>query len=290
MGKGDPMTLKPAHSLYTNMISNKAKDQLAAASGHGTWASELEKEKYGMPFYFKDLRDGSMLYFRAYLSGISEAISPTWESQNYIGRSEPVYTYTGAEREINFTLKLFANTKDELDQIYQKMNRLTSLCYPEYKEDEEWELIGADGAATGRKLKYGGVNSRIRMKPPMTKFRLGELFGSSPDATTGTWKNKDNETKTSSHAEMVGFIKSLSYNFPDESPWEIQRGYRVPKFVEAEISYQVIHTKVPSLEFALKSEIGNQKTFYGINKALMRRVDADNGIMGVAEQIKEFGG
>ena len=287
----------PAKKGFAKRIGKQIESQIKSKVNNATGINifptqgtdNIERRDNGMPFYFKDLRDDTYVIFRAYIEGLTENVNPSWNSTNYIGRSEPVYTYQNTEREINFTLKLFANTKDELDQIYQKMNRLTSLCYPEYKEDEEWELIGADGAATGRKLKYGGVNSRIRMKPPMTKFRLGELFGSSPDATTGTWKNKDNETKTSSHAEMVGFIKSLSYNFPDESPWEIQRGYRVPKFVEAEISYQVIHTKVPSLEFALKSEIGNQKTFYGINKALMRRVDADNGIMGVAEQIKEFG-
>ena len=34
------------------------------------------------------------------------------------------------------TLKLFAQTKDELSMIYKKMNKLTSLCYPEYFEDE----------------------------------------------------------------------------------------------------------------------------------------------------------
>ena len=59
------------------------------------------------------------------------------------------------------------------------------------------------------------------MKPPLTKFRLGELFGS-----------KGNE--------MTGFIKSLSYTVPDTSPWEIQKGRRVPKYITADIGFQVI--------------------------------------------------
>ena len=45
------------------------------------------------------------IWFRAYLSGITDSISPNWESSTYIGRSEPVYTYTNTEREIGFNLK-----------------------------------------------------------------------------------------------------------------------------------------------------------------------------------------
>ena len=46
-----------------------------------------------MPFYFKDMRDGAFLFFRAYIEGLSENISPSYNSTQYIGRSEPVYTY-----------------------------------------------------------------------------------------------------------------------------------------------------------------------------------------------------
>ena len=95
------------------------------------------------------------------------------------------------------------------------------------------------------------------MKPPLTKFRLGELFGS-----------KDNE--------MTGFIKSLSYSYPDESPWEIKNKQRVPKYVTVDIGYQVIHSTVPSLDFAPATKDGllgfvkeiPENTFYGINQSL----------------------
>jgi len=130
---------------------------LAAAIGLGKDNSipSPAKEKHGMPFYFKDLRDNSYIFFRAYIEGMTENVSPSYATTNYIGRSEPVYTYERAEREINFTLKLVSQTEDELDMIYTKMNHLTSLCYPEYMVDE-----------------YGN-----RMKPPLTKLRYGELYG-----------------------------------------------------------------------------------------------------------------
>ena len=115
----------------------------------------VEDSKYGMPFYFKDLRDNTYIFFRAFIEGLTENISPNWTPTNYVGRSEPVYTYERAEREISFTLKLVAQTKAELLAIYAKMDRLTSMCYPAYVGDD-----------------YGN-----RMKPPLAKLRYGELYG-----------------------------------------------------------------------------------------------------------------
>ena len=199
---------------------------------------EIEEEKNGMPFYFKDLRDNTYIFFRAYIDGLTENISPNWDPTNYLGRSEPVYVYSRSERDISFNLKLFAHTPSELDSIYQKMNRLTSLCYPEYAKD----TVGSTTNEEGETVFAG--NALQRMKPPLTKFRLGELFGTS--------KN-----------ELTGFIKSLSYTYPQESTWETKQGKRVPKYILVAISYQVIHMKVPSLDFAKNKD----ETFYGTNKA-----------------------
>jgi len=179
----------------------------------------VEGEENGMPFYFKDMRDNTYVFFRAYIEGLSENISPSYNSTQYIGRSEPVYTYGSTEREINFTLKLFAQTKDELGKIYEKMNKLTSLCYPEYFKDE-------------------GVSYGNRMKAPLTKLRIGDMFGSS-------------------NSELQGYIKSLSYSVDQASPYETEVGKRVPKFVTANIGYQVIHSTVPNLETKFYGYIGD---------------------------------
>jgi len=168
----------------------------------------IEASKNGMPFYFQDLRDNTFIVFRAYLEGITENVSPSWEPENYIGRSEPVFIYEQAERDISFTLKLVAQTYDELNAIYGKMERLTSLCYPQYQEDK--------------------LLSKVRKKPPLVKFRLGELFG------------RDGK-------EVTGFIKSLTYDYADTSPWETVQGNRVPKHISAQISFQILHDSVPQL-------------------------------------------
>jgi len=54
----------------------------------------------------KDLRKGgSFVYFRGFVTGITENVSPSFTSTNYIGRSEPVYMYERAERDISFNLR-----------------------------------------------------------------------------------------------------------------------------------------------------------------------------------------
>ena len=131
--------------------------------------------------------------------------------------------------------------------LYEKLNRLTSLCYPEYKKHE---TITVDG----EELKLGTIGAKERMKPPLTKLRIGELFG-----------RKDNE--------LTGFIKSLTHTFPDEGPWETKQGKRVPKHVTAAITFQVMNNTPASLDFARsENEMGtpNTNSFYGINQTIGR--------------------
>jgi len=214
---GDPHTLLDIDTKAD--LKAEAKDTIKRRLGEN--ADKIEGKKsapYGMPFYFKDLRDGAYLTFRAYLDGITENVSPSWEPTTYIGRSEPAYVYSRTERDISFNLKLFAQTKGELHMIYKKLNRLTSLCYPEYKQD----LL---------------MNNKTRMKPPLTKLRVGELFGSNNN-------------------ELTGFIKSLTYTVPDEGVWETEYGKRVPKYINTSINYQVIHAKTPSLDTDFYGYVG----------------------------------
>ena len=46
---------------------------------------------------------------------------------------------------------------------------------------------------------------------------------------------------------MTGFLKTLSYTFPDNSPWETKQGKRVPKSIEATITFKVIQGEAPAL-------------------------------------------
>ena len=103
---------------------------------------------------FRDLRDDGFIYFRGYINGITENLSPSWTPTNYIGRSEPVYSYERAERDISFNLAVYPQNRKEEEFMYQKINRLTSLVYPEYMAD---------------------TNGVTRMKPPFTEMFMAHI-------------------------------------------------------------------------------------------------------------------
>ena len=64
----------------------------------------------GYPFYFKDMRNNKILAFRGFIEDINENVNANWGESQYIGRSEPVYTYQNSTRDLNFTFKLFTNS------------------------------------------------------------------------------------------------------------------------------------------------------------------------------------
>ena len=146
---------------------------------------QIAPEKRG-DFYvkIKDLRNGNIIYFRGYVTGITENVSPSFSSANYIGRSEPVYMYERAERDISFSLKVYPANFTEQKIMYDKMDKLTSLAYPEYAQDVD-------------------NDSLTRMKPPFTELYMAHIG------------KRDRG--------QFGFIKSISYTVNEQGDWDALR-------------------------------------------------------------------
>ena len=202
-----PSTFGNGPDLKTLLPPDTGKSLTDAGKDYGssTYVQATEGEKYGLPFYFKDLRDNKYIIFRGYLSGMTQEVSPDWTEHSYLGRSESVYVYGKAKRTINFTFKVMATSKVEVSAIYEKLNYLTSLAYPRYHSDDAF---------------------KNRMMPPLCSLRIGELFG--------------NDTKN-----LQGFLSGLSFNWPDGSSWETETGKRVPRECDVTVGYTVIHREPP---------------------------------------------
>ncbi len=132
---------------------------------------------------FKDTRDNTYIYFRGFVTGITENVSPSFTSTNYIGRSEPVYMYERAERDISFTIRVYPNNEEEFVAMYEKIERLTSLAYPKYEDDVN-------------------DNSLTRMKPPFTELYMAHIGQLSKG--------------------QFGYIKSLSYTVNESGDWDAE--------------------------------------------------------------------
>ena len=72
------------------------------------------------------------MHFRAYITNFSDNIGADWNSQRYMGRGENFYTYQGFTREVGFTFKIAAQSVQEMEKLYQKLNYLASTLHPDY--------------------------------------------------------------------------------------------------------------------------------------------------------------
>ena len=162
----------------------------------------------------KDLRSGNFIYFRGYVTGITENVTPSWTPTNYVGRSEPVYMYERAERDLSFNLRVYPANNAEFTNMYDKIEKLTSLAYPQYQGE-----IGIDEFGTFED------ESMMRMKPPFTELYMAHI-GSRVKG-------------------QFGFIKSLTYTVNESGDWDQQT--LKPRLFDIAITYQMLSKRPPSL-------------------------------------------
>ena len=119
----------------------------------GTKEDEVEVDKGDFYVRIRDMRAGQFLYFRGYVTGITENLTPSWNPTSYIGRSEDVWIYQKGERDLSFNLRVAPQNQIEFSAMYDKMNSLTSLIYPRYSSD-----VGL-----------------VRMQPPFTELYMAHI-------------------------------------------------------------------------------------------------------------------
>jgi len=152
-----------------------------------------------VPFWIGLKGAESRTHFRALLSGISETVSPSWDSSKFFGNPFSYYTYSSIERSVTFSLQIYCMSKDELLKNWKRIEQLTKYTYPRFEN-----------------IKVG-ENSTELVKPPIIEFKLGDVY-----------------------VNQVGFIDSLSYTFPDNGTWEIDKGNVKPKFIDVSVSIKFI--------------------------------------------------
>ena len=117
--------------LYSVGVSNQLQ-----VPYHGEFANLKEDSlpKDFIKFRIRDAVNGKWLIFPAYLGGIIDTVSPSYNVEQYLGRPDQIHVYGGTTRTISFDFKVAAMTKQEIPIIQEKMNYLVGLGYPTYKK------------------------------------------------------------------------------------------------------------------------------------------------------------
>jgi hypothetical protein len=137
-------------SDYLNkMVAYNSKDGLKSDD-----ISDTEKQLDDYDFItlkFWSVYKKAAVNFRATLSGLTETLSPSWDTNRFVGNPFNFYTYNSIERKLNFSFKIYSLGEVEHIAAWQRINFLTSLVYP--------QEIGV-----------------VSITPPFIKFTLGDMF------------------------------------------------------------------------------------------------------------------
>lgn len=106
-----------------------------------------------IPVKFVSVFGNKAVNFPAVIDGISETLSPSWDTAKFLGSPFNYYNYVGIERSLSFNLKLFSLNQAEHVIMWQKIDFLTSLVYP---------------------ISYDANSTFIR--PPILTFTMGSLY------------------------------------------------------------------------------------------------------------------
>ena len=130
--------------------------------------NRLESEY--VPFYFHDLRTNEIVAFNAFLTNVSDAYSPSWSQQTGIGRVEPAQIYGGTTRTIGVDFVIASTGKEDFDEMWFKINKLTTLVYPQFSKGRT--------LSSGDHVKFIQPFSQVQTASPLIRIRLGDLFKS----------------------------------------------------------------------------------------------------------------
>jgi hypothetical protein len=79
-----------------------------------------------------DTTQTDRMHFRAFITNFSDNIGAEWSDSRYMGRGEKFFTYQGFTRQVGFTFIVAAQSVQEMEKIYQKVNYLASTLHPDY--------------------------------------------------------------------------------------------------------------------------------------------------------------
>lgn len=186
-------------------------------------------------FYFYDLINEIYVPFRATIKSVSDQHQADWEEVSYIGRADKLFLYKGFSRDVSFSFTVYANSAREMLPMWERINYLVGLTRPSkytgvsnkpsnyMSEKEKTDAIArandqlAVAEASGDTANLDEVTQNLErlnkatsfettgreakfIYPPMTTFRLGDMYVDQPC-----------------------IIQSVGVNVSDEANWESLR-------------------------------------------------------------------
>jgi len=187
--------------------SNVNKTNMIA---YGELEEDIKKKEGLIPFRFKDVLNNKILSFDAILSGITDTITPEYSSERYIGRPESVYVYQGVQRAVSFTFDVYPMSRQEMPVLWEKLNYLVGLCYPNW----------VDSPYAGNQVTD---IKPITMVSPICELTIGDMYNETP-----------------------GYLSGITMTVQDGTTWEYEENLKLPHYVQVAVEFVYIGKYLPN--------------------------------------------
>lgn len=145
-------------------------------------AARLLEDRLGaeyVPFYFRDLRTNEIIAFHAFLESVTDGFTANYTETRGFGRADPVQNYSSTNRSINLTFWIAATSKEDFDEMWFKINKLTTMLYPQYTRGRS--VTQKDESASVAAIINQNVNfeqpfSQLAGGTPVIRLRIGDLI------------------------------------------------------------------------------------------------------------------
>ena len=151
-----------------------------------TLKNTLNTKKVATPYIkIKPYGKDYSMVFPATITGLTESVSPEWNSFKYVGSPYNTYRYNGVERTLSFEFKLYYLDEETKYSMISSLNSLKELTFP-YNEVSY--------------LKYGDKDVALSFSPNLIELSIN-----------GYYKN------------LFGFITQLEFSIDDATSWATTR-------------------------------------------------------------------
>jgi hypothetical protein len=145
---------------------------------------DLLESEY-VPFYFHDIRTNEIISFHAFISGLTDNITPSYSPVSGYGRVDPIQIYKSTQRSLSFSFYIVATSPEDFDEMWYKINKLTTMVYPQYDQGVQVEAAGKKPhhifTVPFSQVPTGTPITRVRIgdviKSNYSKFNLARIFG-----------------------------------------------------------------------------------------------------------------
>lgn len=198
---------------------------------------------------FRSKYTGETANFRATVTGISETVSPSWDTNKFIGSPFNYYTFSSIERSVSFNFKVYSTTPLQHIAAWQRINFLTGLAYPQ------------------------GYNGPY-VVPPFVVFTLGNLYKNKVAYIESLSYTMDDVAGWEIGSIGVGEDAKISIN-GDEV---IMKNYKCPIVVDVSITLKFVET----------SSNTSGKNFYGFDRLPRGAGGSATGEIGGSANAQKF--